>query len=604
MTTNTEKLSRILVIDDNEAIHKDFQKIFSSKHDDFGLDELDAEFFGEPEKKADTQNWELNCVSQGELGYELLKERVAENNTFDVAFVDMRMPPGWDGVETIEHLWKVDPDLQIVICTAFSDHSWQDITTRLKQTDQLLILKKPFDEIEVVQLANSLTQKRNLLEVSRGRMDELEKIVEERTATLKKAHDESENLLSAIQSLLIDVDADGKIKRWNQSAAEIFGIRDDQAIDCRMVDLEIDWDKSAVEKLIGERASGENCRDELAFQDTSGVARILGVRSFPIHRDGSWQGSLLLGREITDQKSLEVQLRQAQKLEAVGQLAAGVAHEINTPMQYVGDNVAFLKKGFERVDALLEHAETLLASAKSEHPDLVSQIEDKSPLDKLNKFRRQIPGAIEDAADGVTHVSRIVRAMKEFSHPGVEDKTPVDINHSLETTITVAGNELKSVAQVTTDFSEDLSPIEGYPGELNQVFLNLIVNAAHAIADRQASGEAGMGTVHVATKPMDNGVHISISDTGGGIPPQIQSRIFDPFFTTKEVGKGTGQGLHIAHTVVTQKHQGQIEFECEDGVGTTFHIRLPLQQIDPSDSDSSSESVEQESDCETDTTLV
>jgi two-component system, NtrC family, sensor kinase len=211
---------------------------------------------------------------------------------------------------------------------------------------------------------------------------------------------------------------------------------------------------------------------------------------------------------------------------------------------------------------------------------------------KLKSLLEQVPEALEDSAEGLRTVSRIVRAMKEFSHPGTEDKSPVDVNHALETTLTVSANEWKYVTTVDTDFDPDLTTVPAFPGELNQVFLNLIVNGAHAIADCVGSDGSEKGKIIVATKAGVDYVEVRISDSGSGIPEHIQNRVFDPFFTTKEVGKGTGQGLAIAYDVIVKKHGGKLWFETTAGEGTSFFIELP--SIDPTEMAAEADSMEAE----------
>jgi signal transduction histidine kinase len=189
---------------------------------------------------------------------------------------------------------------------------------------------------------------------------------------------------------------------------------------------------------------------------------------------------------------------------------------------------------------------------------------------------REVPQAIAQALEGVQRISKIVRAMKEFSHPGSEGKCAIDINHTIETTIAVARNEWKYVADVQTYFAADLPPVPCLAGEFNQVILNLLINAAHAIGEALGEGSACKGTITITTRCAGDWMEVQIQDTGVGVPENIRARIFEPFFTTKEVGKGTGQGLALAHTVIVKKHDGQIWFESEVGKGTTFFLRLPL----------------------------
>jgi two-component system, NtrC family, sensor kinase len=282
-------------------------------------------------------------------------------------------------------------------------------------------------------------------------------------------------------------------------------------------------------------------------------------------------------QDITERKLLRNQLLQAQKLESVGQLAAGIAHEINTPTQYIGDNVRFLKDAFQDLKKLMAEYERLLAAAKSKTLSAETTQAIAAAVESADApyLLEEIPKAIEQTLEGVTRVATLVSAMKEFSHPGTKEKTPVDLNHAIASTLTVARNEWKYVADVETDFDPSLPPISCLPGEFNQVILNLIVNAAHAIADVVGKEGATKGTIKVQTRNCPEWVEVRVQDTGSGIPEKVRARIFDPFFTTKEIGKGTGQGLAIARSVVVDKHDGSIEFETEEGKGTTFIIRLP-----------------------------
>jgi len=288
----------------------------------------------------------------------------------------------------------------------------------------------------------------------------------------------------------------------------------------------------------------------------------------------SYEGMI---EDITESKLMRSQLFQAQKLESVGQLAAGIAHEINTPTQYIGDNVRFLKDAFRDLEKVRASYERILAAAQNGTltSETVREVTDALKRTDAGYLAEEIPKAIEQTLEGIDRVSKLVGAMKEFSHPDTKEKTLLDLNHSIQCTITVARNEWKYVADMETDFDPSLPPICCQPGEFNQVILNLIVNAAHAIADVVGKGGPAKGKIKVQTLDCPEWVEIRIQDTGTGIPEKVRARIFDPFFTTKEIGKGTGQGLAIAHSVVVDKHDGSIHFETEDGKGTTFIIRLP-----------------------------
>ena len=283
---------------------------------------------------------------------------------------------------------------------------------------------------------------------------------------------------------------------------------------------------------------------------------------------------------ISDRKSMEGQLQLGQKLESIGQLAAGIAHEINTPTQYVGDNTRFLKDAFQELDQVFEAYGKLLSLAKEreECREIIGEIVEQIESADLDYLLEEIPSAIEQSLEGVERVTKIVRAMKDFSHPGSTDQTNVDINKTIETTITVSRNEWKYDAEMKMDFDPTLPMINCYVDEFNQVILNLITNAAHSIADANQKLNRSQGEICVTTKksPDQAFVQVGIKDNGLGIPKQNYNKIFDPFFTTKEVGKGTGQGLAIAHNIIVKKHKGKLSFSSEEGKGTEFVIELPL----------------------------
>jgi len=271
---------------------------------------------------------------------------------------------------------------------------------------------------------------------------------------------------------------------------------------------------------------------------------------------------LTIARDITEMKALEIELQHAHRMESIGRLAAGIAHEINTPIQYVNDNLEFLQETFTE---LLEGMET---------PDAADDDGGKEELD-LEYLREEVPLAFRQALEGVSRVSDIVRAMKSFAHPGVEEKQSIDLNSVIESTITVARNEWKYVAEVETTFCDELPPVQCYPGDIPQTLLNLLVNAAHAIGDK-VKGTEDKGLIHISTLLEGNKAVILVRDSGTGIPQSAQPHVFEPFFTTKQVGVGTGQGLAISYNAIVKKHHGELTFETREGEGTTFRIVLPL----------------------------
>jgi len=472
-----DKNKRILVIDDNQAVHEDFRKILGlNETDAASLDKAEEALFGGAPTTRKAEGFDIDSAYQGQEALKLVREAVQAGCPYAMAFVDIRMPPGWDGLETILRLWQDDPDLQVVICTAYSDYTWQEIIGKLGIADRLLILKKPFDNIEVRQLASALTQKWKVIRQTRQKIDDLHEVVQERTDELQQ---QKRHLEDTVEQL-------------NQ---------------------------------------------------------------------------------------VHTQLLQAQKLESIGQLAAGIAHEINTPTQFVGDNIRFLHDAFSDLRTLLAKYEQLLEASRENQPppELVAEADAAVEEADVEYLTEEVPKAIDQSLEGVERVAKIVRSMKEFSHPGGEDKQAADLNKAIETTVTVARNEWKYVTEMVTDFDPSLPLVPCLIGDFNQVVLNMIINAAHSIKDVVGHNTGKKGTITIATRQDGDWAKICISDTGTGMPAEIRSKVFDPFFTTKDVGKGTGQGLAIAHTVIVKKHGGRIDVESEVGRGTTFIIRLPIE---------------------------
>jgi signal transduction histidine kinase len=280
-----------------------------------------------------------------------------------------------------------------------------------------------------------------------------------------------------------------------------------------------------------------------------------------------------LQSEVATRERLEQELNLARRLEAIGQLSAGVAHEINTPLQYVGDSVHFLGQAFQRITGYLQRVDQLAqAGAPPAWSDVLSALQKGRKEARLDFVMEEIPRAVQASKEGIEHVSKIVQALKAFSHRGAEEKGASDVNAAIENTLLMTHNEYKSVATARTELGE-LPPVCCIISQLNQVLVNLIVNAAHAIADAKRPDP---GCITVSSRASDNVVQIDISDDGAGIPEHLRHKIFEQFFTTKEVGRGSGQGLALARQIIVDNHGGTLSFVSEVGKGTTFTLRLPI----------------------------
>jgi len=393
-----------------------------------------------------------------------------------------------------------------------------------------------------------------------------------------EAHEETENLISSISSALICVDNHDIVTRWNHSAKELFGLSQTDVLDQPFMSCGINWNWEDILIRISEARNKKlyTLLDDISFKRPDGTDGILNVAVNPIISTRSKPGYLLVINDVTEVRKKENQYRQTQKLESIGQLAAGIAHEINTPLQYIGDNVFFIKDSFTDfqsfMDIITEYKNDPESQTKEAFADAILEAFETNDIEFLLE---EIPEALQSTTTGIDRVIEIVKSMKSFSHMGAEDKSSVDINESLKSTITVSRNEWKYVSELVTEFDEQLPRVKCFQSEVNQVFLNIIVNAAHAITD---AGRTKEGKITVGTSFDDDYVIVSIADNGTGIPEHVKARIFDPFFTTKEVGRGTGQGLAISHNVIKEQHGGKIDIQTVPGEGTTFLIYLPRKE--------------------------
>lgn len=381
--------------------------------------------------------------------------------------------------------------------------------------------------------------------------------------------------LDAFTSATITIDKTGIIHSFNKGAEHIFGYSASELIgknvSCLMPDAIAaqhdgylkNYRDTKQNHILGKRR-------EVEGQRKNGDIFSAMLRTNPMEIDGELFFFGVLD-DISITKTLQNQLVQAQKLEAIGQLAAGVAHEINTPIQYIGDNLSALH---DNIADLVTYQQALYDLADQKLKPQLRALADKFDLDFILE---DSPKAIKQAQEGVERVAEIIKAMKTFSHvEQSQNKQVTNVHEALNSALTISRNSYKYIAEIETDFSPEVGSIECHASELNQVFLNLIINAAHAIEENQA----GIGKIKIATHKLDDNIEILIQDNGAGMPEEIQDKVFNLFFTTKEVGKGTGQGLSLSHSIVVEKHGGKIFFESSPGVGTIIHVQLPIKQRD------------------------
>ncbi len=387
---------------------------------------------------------------------------------------------------------------------------------------------------------------------------------------------------------IVTIDSGGTIQFANGSAGAIFGSPASELIGTAFTELVPDF---TAERLadIG-RAVAPTVAHARSWAPMEWNGRHRAGRHVPLEVSFAESGEgtqervvTAVIRDVTERKTRESQRAHVQKLESIGQLAAGVAHEINTPIQYIGDNLKFLQGAFQSMEQVLEaYRSAAEERAKEERAEEKPASERFAAVGELANslelayLLEETPQAIEQAIEGAGRVAEIVRAMKEFSHPGGLETAPVDLNHLLENAALISRNRWKYVADLKTDLDYRLPQVRCRAGELNQVFLNLIVNAADAIASANRSHPERKGELLISSRFDEEFAEVRVTDNGTGIPQEAQPRVFDPFFTTKGVGSGTGQGLSIAYAIVVRRHGGAIDFETEVGVGTTFVVKLPI----------------------------
>jgi PAS domain S-box-containing protein len=548
---------RVLVIDDNAAIHNDFRKILGGQPAvETRLDDLEKALFGLSTTSVARVDFRIDCAFQGKEALGLVQRALEENDPYLLAFVDIRMPPGWDGVETLEKLWQCCPELQAVICTAHSDYSWDDIAHRLGQTDSLLILKKPFDTAEVLQIAHALTQKWVLARHAKLRMEDLNRMVQERTQDLQKEVEERSRIQEALRvseerfskaflaspmAMAIQNQPEGLFLDANARFLELTGYPADQLLQHTGAELRL-WEDAGKQPMATALPEGRLRKRPGVLRRKDGATRntVLWVEPIALQTGPCL---LLLVEDVTDHLKLEAQLRQSQKLEAVGCLAAGIAHEFNNLLTVI-------------------QGHTGLLSGKP----LNSKIAGES---------------IERIAQASQRAASLTRRLLAFSHKQPVQLRPVNLSVAVQGLGRMLGQLIGERFQLKLDCAPDVPPVHADEGNIEQILINLVVNARDAmqnggaicITTRVVKLDAATASLNLEARP-GRFVCLSVSDKGCGMTREVVSRIFDPFYTTKDVGKGTGLGLSTVHGIV-QQHQGWVEVSSQVGMGSTFTVFLP-----------------------------
>jgi len=388
-------------------------------------------------------------------------------------------------------------------------------------------------------------------------------------------------VISSLADALLVLDSKGDISTYNVSAQRLFGARHSPLEQRNVLDLIPELGSfEALERW--EHSHLETGKSGLSLQFST-QSKQQPLEHFEVVFSRLFFDEQLhyvaLIRDISKRVQMEQQLRQAQKLESIGQLAAGIAHEINTPIQYVSDNMSFLKKAVGHVMQAIEMYRQVVSNCCDESSkEQVAELEKMLKKAKFDFIRDEIPKSIEQSADGLGRVTTIVRAMKSFSHASDGEFSVVDLREALESTTTICRNEWKYVAELELDIDPQLPQVSLILDEFNQVILNLVVNAAHAIDEGRSEEDTTLGHIKISAHSAGDQLKITVRDDGCGIAKENQEKVFEPFFTTKVVGKGTGQGLNIAYSVIVEKHGGHIDVESTPGEGTCFTLTVPMHQ--------------------------
>ncbi len=561
-TTNHPPNRRILLIDDNRAIHGDFRKILVGEdRKRNALDESKAAFFNEPLVALHKAEFELDSAHQGEEGVAMLRESIAQGRPYAMAFVDMRMPPGMDGLETAARLWEIAPDLQVVICTAYSDYSWDEIIGKVGHSDRLLILKKPFEAIEVLQLAHALTGKWALSHALTGSMADLEVLVGERTRELAASNQqlrdemaertraearirEQAALLDEAQDAILVRGLDDVIHFWNKSAEHLYGWTAAEAIGQRVTDVLYADPERFIEarRIVIEKGSwiGELLQKSKDGREITIEAHWSLVRD----EEGQPKSILAINTDITERKQMQEQLVRAQRMESLGTLAGGIAHDLNNTLSPITMAVSLLK----------------------------ARMQDQEGL-----------GILEILEKSAGHGADMVRQVLSFARGVTGERALLQPKYLIQELKKISADTFPKNVEISTDIAPDLWNVSGDSTQLYQVLLNLCVNARDALPGGGAivisATNETLDAPYVAMNPearVGPYVIIEVRDTGTGIPAAIVEKIFDPFFTTKTMDKGTGLGLSTSLGIV-RSHGGFIRVASEVGQGTTFRVYLPAE---------------------------
>jgi nitrogen-specific signal transduction histidine kinase/FixJ family two-component response regulator len=540
-------MNKILIIDDNPTIHEDIRKILCPAKNDPAFSELASAFFDAPTESKAKAQFEIDSALQGQEGFAKVEKALAEGVPYSLAFVDMRMPPGWDGIETIRQIWNKYPELQVVICTAYSDHSWTDITQVLGHSDNLVILKKPFDIMELQQLAHALTKKWELNRQVQDRMANLDGMVRARTDELRASEERFQKAFQAASVPMAILRSQTQTcVEVNDSFLTLTARQRQEIIGPSPANLEqliypADYERLCQQLQRGGPVRDYDCRVRRNCKETRDAL----ISAEPI-KLGADECLLLALHDMTEQRQLESQLRQSQKMEAVGQLAAGIAHDFNNLLTIIQGyaSIGLMRKGLEP----------------------------------------KVADAFEQVQSATRRAAGLTRHLLAFSRKQVMQRKPLQLNETLTRMHPMLLRMIGEHVALECKCQPELPSVLGDENTIEQVLMNLVVNARDAMLNG--------GKLRIATESVEldcetakrspdaragKFICLSVADNGEGMDASTLARVFEPFFTTKPQGKGTGLGLSTVYGIVKQ-HEGWLEVESTPQAGSTFRVFFPLSE--------------------------
>lgn len=612
-SARTSANRRILIIDDNPHIHGDFAKIFAppAAADSLqSLDALETLLYGGPPERGATEpvppaasaiplRFDLAFASQGKEGVAAIAEARQQGRPFALAFVDMRMPPGWDGLETISKIWEVDDRIEIVICTAYSDHSWQEIIDHLGHSDRLLILKKPFDVVEVIQLAHSLTQKWSVTESLRRHLSELDGVIQARTQELKYAvstlkHEATEHrqalaslsemkerieaMIRTVPVVMIGIGSSGVVTHWNRLAETMLGVPPSRAIGTLLNALDVPWPKDAIQGLIAAARAGappSAIAITLPARGGRGVAHLhVCATALPAPA----QDVLLYANDCTARTLAEQQLAEDQKLAVIGQLAVSLTKGITHPAQDVGEHLADLGEAFTSITQLLEEYRLLaqrVRQSQGDNPAIavdLQRLEAREQVAATVAFDTSVPKVLEQAGNGVDRIRTVITALGHVARQDHGEREWTDLHALIHDILVLARDACQGSVEVRFECGAGMPKVYCCAGEITQVLLLLLFTAAEGLRDHRAA-EARL--IRVATRTHQGSVELTVSEMGHGPASAGRSPLAKPS-RTAPAGLADHDRLALARKLIVQSHGGTFDVLSHDGLDTTVAITLPI----------------------------